>query len=121
MSWSIGRDTHWGRDIGYSVPAYCDHPSCKKKIDRGLSYVCGGEPHGGEHGCGLYFCEEHRKYGEDHPLCERCAKGEPPFAQKPEHPEWIRWKETDGSWAQWRKEHPDAIDAMKLQLVIFEM
>jgi len=47
MGWSIGFDSSWNRDIGYGVPAYCDHPKCSKKIDRGLSYVCGGEPYGG--------------------------------------------------------------------------
>ncbi|HEV7521417.1 MAG TPA: hypothetical protein VGP89_09990, partial [Candidatus Angelobacter sp.] len=59
MGWSLGFDSNWQRDIGYGVPAYCDHPKCNKKIDRGLSYVCGGEPYGGELGCGLYFCSEH--------------------------------------------------------------
>ena len=44
MGWSIGFDTRWNRDIGYGVPAYCDHPGCNKEIDRGLSHVCGGEP-----------------------------------------------------------------------------
>ena len=56
MSWSIGFDSNWNRDIGYGVPAYCDNPKCNKEIDRGLSYVCGGEAFGGEKGCGLYFC-----------------------------------------------------------------
>lgn len=120
MSWSIGFDNNWGRDIGYGVPAFCDHPGCMKKIDRGLSFVCGGEPYGGEHGCGLYFCEEHRKYGEGiHPLCERCGNGLLSFDAKPEHPEWIHFKANDESWAQWRKEHPEAINLMKLQLDTF--
>lgn len=26
MGWSIGYDDKWFRDIGYGVPAYCDHP-----------------------------------------------------------------------------------------------
>lgn len=59
MSWAIGFDEKWQRDIGYGVPAYCDHPGCKAEIDRGLPYVCGGEPYGGSNGCGLYFCEKH--------------------------------------------------------------
>jgi len=52
MGWSIGFDSRWNRDIGYGVPAYCDHPKCNEEIDRGLAYVCCGEqPYGGEHGC----------------------------------------------------------------------
>ncbi len=53
MGWSIGSDGD--RDIGYGVPAECDHPDCTAEIDRGLSYVCGGDPYGGEYGCGLFF------------------------------------------------------------------
>lgn len=39
MGWSVGFDENWQRDIGYGVPAYCDHPQCKAEIDRGLDYV----------------------------------------------------------------------------------
>lgn len=60
MGWSVGWDYNWNRDIGYGVPAICDHPECSEEIDRGLAYVCcGQQPHGGEYGCGLYFCSEH--------------------------------------------------------------
>lgn len=62
MGWSIGYDSKWKRDIGYGVPASCDYPGCDAEIDRGLSYVCGGEPYGGEVGCGLYFCAAHLLY-----------------------------------------------------------
>lgn len=107
MSWSIGFDTRWNRDIGYGVPAYCDHPECNEVIDRGLAYVCcGQEPYGGDRGCGLYFCEKHRgyspKFGE---ICERCyPRVKKPFAPKPDHPDWIHHKATDSSWEEWRKE-----------------
>lgn len=106
MGWAVGFDEHWSRDIGYGVPAYCDHPDCDELIDRGLSYVCGGEPYGGDKGCGLYFCEEHRDF---HPfvevsLCDRCYVNEAPFEAKPDHPDWINHKATDPSWAEWRKE-----------------
>lgn len=37
MGWSIGFDTRWKRDIGYGVPAECDHPTCGAQIDRGLA------------------------------------------------------------------------------------
>jgi hypothetical protein len=73
MGWAIGYDTNWHRDVGYGVPAYCDHPDCQKIIDRGLSYVCGGDVYGGEHGCGLYFCEHHLFSGDFGLTCERCT------------------------------------------------
>ena len=31
MGWSIGYDNNWNRDIGYGVPAFCDHPKCDKE------------------------------------------------------------------------------------------
>lgn len=103
MGWALGFDTTWNRDIGYGVPAYCDHPDCSEKIDRGLSYVCGGEPYGGENGCGLYFCGKHI-YRNGPPQCERCVEGKEPFEAKPDHPDWINHKATDPSWAEWRAE-----------------
>lgn len=101
MSWSIGFDSHWQRDIGYGVPAFCDHPKCEAEIDRGLGCVCGGEPYGGDKGCGLYFCGTHGGGA----LCSRCRNYKPPFAAKPDHPRWIQHKLTDESWAPWRDEH----------------
>ena len=114
MGWSIGFDSRWNRDIGYGVPAICDRPRCGEKIDRGLSFVCGGQPYGGEHGCGLYFCEEHL-LGRD--LCERCTEGKPPFDPAPDTREWIEWKLTDESWAVWRVENPEAVKGMQASLV----
>jgi hypothetical protein len=104
MGWSIGFDEHWSRDIGYGVPAYCDHPKCDAEIDRGLSYVCGGQPYGGDDGCGLYFCEKHLNSSS---LCSRCARREKPFDAKPDHPEWLHHKATDVSWAEWRKQNTE--------------
>lgn len=109
MGWSLGYDSHWGRDIGYGVPAYCDHPACDVKIDRGLAYVCcGQEPYGGERGCGLYFCGDHQR-GDG--KCIRCYHRNPkgPYPKKPDHPEWVAWKLTDPSWAEWRAKHPDEV------------
>ncbi len=108
MSWSIGYDTNWNRDIGYGVPAFCDHPGCKKEIDRGLPYVCGAEPYGGSVGCGLFFCGDHSQAGDQ--LCKMCSIGlgglyEPSV----EHPEWIRHKLSDISWKPWRDEHPEEV------------
>lgn len=114
MGWSIGWDRNWKRDIGYSVPAYCDHPSCNEVIDRGLSYVCGGQPYGGDRGCGLYFCEKHRHLHARLPqLCERCSNRKKPFQPKADHPRWIEWKLTDESWEQWRKDNQDLVKQMR--------
>lgn len=107
MSWLIGYDHKWKRDIDYGVPAYCDHPGCNRVINRGLAHVCGGDPYGGEHGCGLYFCESHHL--NQLSTCERCTHNQPPFEPKPDHPDWIQHKLTDPSWQQWRDENPDTI------------
>ena len=125
MGWSLGWDSDWNRDIGYGVPAYCDHPDCNEEIDRGLSYVCGGEPYGQPRGCGLYFCGKHLKYYgarvdgriKTVQLCERCGpRRRNPFPPKPDHPRWIRHKLTDPSWKKWRKENPGEVIRMKDQL-----
>lgn len=110
MSFSIGFDDRWRRDIGYGVPAYCDAPGCFAEIDRGLSYVCGSEPYGGERGCGLYFCEKHlgfhRFRGADSggSYCKRCIAHKPTYKPTPDHPDWLHHKATDPSWAEWREE-----------------
>lgn len=121
MGWSIGFDSNWNRDIGYGVPCICDHPECIEEIDRGLAYVCGGEPYGGEYGCGLYFCGNHQylphkdmQYGM---LCENCSKENGKvFEPKPDIKEWIEWKLMDESWSQWRKENPDEIEMLVARL-----
>lgn len=111
MGWSIGYDSTWKRDIGYGVPAVCDHPRCNKEIDRGLSFVCGGEPFGGEYGCGLYFCYEHLRYrkprGSDREaqFCARCNAHKPPYKPKPDVKQWTDFKMTDPSWAEWREKN----------------
>jgi hypothetical protein len=107
MGWSLGYDDKWKRDIGYGVPAYCDFPGCNAEIDRGLAHVCGGEPFGGDRGCGLYFCSEHLfSTARFKQLCERCyPRVKRPFDAKPDHPDWIRFKLTDDSWRKWREEN----------------
>src|SRR6516164_430414 len=112
MGWSIGYDSNWQRDIGYGVPAYCDHPGCKKVIDRGFGYVCGDDIYGGEHGCGLFFCAKHMNAAQK---CVRCAAGHLPFNAKEDHPRWMQHKITDESWEQWRRENPEAVRKMKEQ------
>lgn len=105
MGWAVGYDDNWKRDIGYGVPATCDHPGCGERIDRGLGWVCGfQEPYGGDRGCGLFFCASHG----GGLLCERCKpsrkRGEP-FTPTPDLQEWIDHKATDPSWAKWREEN----------------
>lgn len=102
MGWSVGYDSTWQRDIGYGVPAFCDHPDCDEVIDRGIAHVCGGEPYGGEKGCGLYFCANHQIGPWQR--CLRCSRYRPPYTVKPDHPEWNAHKATDPSWAGWRAE-----------------
>jgi hypothetical protein len=107
MGWAIGYDRRWLRDIGYGVPALCDHPGCTEQIDRGLYYVCGGEPKGGDDGCGLYFCSQHLFLMRGFPQrCERCCEGERPFQPKPDVPRWLHHKLTDETWQTWRDENP---------------
>lgn len=118
MGWAVGYDTNWQRDIGYGVPATCDRPKCGEAIDRGLSFVCGSDPYGGEKGCGLYFCGKHltfiRTVGDRwvH-VCGRCNKGRPPYDPTPDTAEWLEWKLTDESWAQWRSENPAEVERIR--------
>jgi hypothetical protein len=114
----------WG---GYGVPCVCEFPTCKKRIDRGISYACGGEPFS-ELGCDRYFCEKHRQYTYFDPeqddgickheddcecetaeVCERCAKNEQPFPYKPEVKSWVRHLLKHESWAEWRKKNPQKV------------
>lgn len=121
MGWSIGYDRNLKRDVGYGVVAYCDHPGCKRKINRGLAHVCGGDMYGGEFGCGRHFCSDHlysKTLFFNNPenntrteiqsftlpqLCERCLNHKKPFPIKPDHPEWKRWKKNHPSWLEWRE------------------
>lgn len=121
MSWAVGFDPDWHRDIGYGVPAICDRPVCEEKIDRGLGHVCGGDPYGGERGCGLYFCGHHltgtRKVGDRLVwVCGRCDKNRPPYKPTPDTAEWLRWKLADESWAEWRCQNPGQVEHIKAVL-----
>jgi len=117
MGWSIGYDSKWKRDVGYGVPAKCDHPGCDEEIDRGLTYVCGSDAYGGDYGCGLFFCEDHlaiRDRGDDTVmLCSRCRTGHKPAKPKPDVKEWVEHKLTDESWAPWRAENEKEVLKLK--------
>lgn len=121
------------RWCGYGVPAYCEHPDCSEEIDRGVSYACGGEPFS-DVGCDRYFCSKHLQWYAYNPdtgkeckhkkdcdcesvdVCERCAKGKPPFDYKPEHPTWIKHLLKDESWEEWRRGNPDEVKSLKSAL-----
>lgn len=110
MSWAVGVNGE-GRDVGYGVPAHCDHPGCTAEIERGISYTCGGEPGGGEHGCGLFVCGKHQ-FGNKHSyqLCRHCAdRRHKRLTASADHPEWINHKLTDETWQQWRDENPEEV------------
>ncbi len=117
MGWSIGFDSKWKRDIGYGVPAWCDHPKCNEEINRGLGYVCGNAPYGGEYGCGLYFCSKHLLFSShDTVRCLRCHTYKKPYQPKPDRAVWIEHKLSDPSWKQWRRENPGEVKAMKAHI-----
>jgi hypothetical protein len=76
MGWEFCGTDDDGREIGYGVAATCDFPGCAEKIDRGLAYVC-GTMHGGENGCGKYFCDKHNGPSKHDCEClKSCAAGE---------------------------------------------
>lgn len=113
MGWQIGYDENRERDIGYGVPAICDHPGCNEEIDRGRDYLCGGPTRKGK-GCGLYFCDRHLVTLGN--LCDRCRDEKEPYTPKPDALEWISWKFNHESWAQWRAENPAETAKLEQQI-----
>ena len=106
MGYQVWEDERLGRFCGYGIPAQCDQPECRTKIDRGVSFLCGGA-RGGDHGCGLAFCSEHRTTdyeidADPTQLCDRCATEQPQYHPKPDVPEFVEFVRTDDSWAEWR-------------------
>lgn len=74
MGWGYCGTDSKNREIGYCIDATCDYVGCNNKINRGLSYACGGmhgEPDGA---CEGYFCENHLHY-----VCDK--EGELPSPQ----------------------------------------
>lgn len=134
MGWSIGFID--GRDVGYKVPSACDYPDCKKKIDRGLSYACGGYAGDNEYGCGQFFCGKHLDYYEDkdgdtHAACDVCCHNMTlqegfdyekdwldNYPIKPDLNVWLRWKLKHSSWKKWRDENPAEVLRIKSTLGI---
>lgn len=67
-----------GRPAGYGVMATCDKRGCDNRIDRGLGYLCGDDPHGiysDEPGCGRYYCPEHLSWVGPRGGCSHRRRG----------------------------------------------
>lgn len=116
MGWAVGYDSKNQRDIGYGVPACCDHPDCTQEIHRGLSYVCGGRPFGGKQGCGLFFCIKHLNLGSGPQKCDACFYDLDTYSAKQDLIKWIYWKLHHSSWHQWRSENPAAVLLLKSRI-----
>jgi len=65
-----------GREIGYAISATCDHHDCDKRIDRGISYACGGHHLSADVYCERYFCADHMWWCEvaDSFVCAECLE-----------------------------------------------
>lgn len=103
MGWAIGYDDQWTRDIGYGVPAYCDHPGCDALIDRGLGWKCEDE----ECGCGKFYCAAHLYDSASH------THDAPPDRI---HPDWANHVLTHHTWARWREENPHEAEKARRSL-----
>ena len=83
MGWAnCGTDSE-GRSIGYAFDATCDEPGCEEKINRGLTYACGGMHGETGYDCEKYFCDDHLFYcyyipsdflDIEQPICIECIK-----------------------------------------------
>lgn len=80
MGWGYCGTDDRGRDIGYNIPATCDHEGCDEEIHRGIAYVCGNMHSNDEYSCGQYFCDKHQqnfvvnRFDEYLSVCDDCAK-----------------------------------------------
>lgn len=107
MGWQIyecpsGTPLRWA---GYGVPAYCDHPKCNEKIDRGVNHICGGlNTDYEDRDCRLHFCYQHLDHRQ---LCPNCARNRKAFKPKPDCSEWVHHVLTHKSWQKWRSENPE--------------
>lgn len=138
MSWSIGYCSNHKRDIGYGVPAPCDHPGCNVIIDRGMSYLCCENIHHSV-SCGGYFCAEHRDnyvYADEVPDMDdeelealgldgseaeeddddgviACRHRIEP---RKEAVEWLEFMLSNESWQKWRELNPERVQHFKERL-----
>lgn len=67
------RDRGWA---GYAHDDVCHQEDCSEEIDRGLSYLCGTDPHSPDPGCGWWFCGKHLFYTDSpgQQLCPGCLE-----------------------------------------------
>jgi len=99
MGWGDCGDDSKGRPIGYCYEAECDHDGCNKKIDRGLSYACGGTHGEADCYCEKYFCSTHKRlaWSEDgenvlfkQDLCLKCADELEKYHKEEQEPETLK-------------------------------
>ena len=102
MGYSIGYDSKWKRDIGYGVPAYCDHPGCDEEIDRGMGWQCESE----KCGCKKYYCATHLYSTKKH------THDAPPVRW---HPDWRDHVLSDASWAGWRRKNKAEVEKLRAE------
>lgn len=105
MSWVLGWDEQHQRDIGYGVPAFCDHPGCGEEINRGLGYRCEDE----NCGCSKFYCLTHRYARHTHDA--------PPSRV---HPLWRNHLLTDNSWRLWRLANPERVAVLRAEVDLGE-
>lgn len=89
MGWANCGEDSKGRPIGYAHMANCDFRKgeetlnarteiCNARIDRGLSYACGGMHGEDVYSCEGYFCQSHLHYvgtpdrGSSMQICSKC-------------------------------------------------
>ena len=144
MSWCIGFSKEQNRDVGYGVPAICDHPGCSNAINRGIGYLC-CEDISHVASCQGYFCEDHRHnytLGDeledmepeeleeleelgvniDDPETQlRIAEGDiirchHQAIERKESAVWLEHCLTDDSWETWRNQNPAMVTAYQKAL-----
>lgn len=91
-----------GRVQGYEIPAYCDYPGCREKIDRGMGYAHDEDK---EMPPSVFCCEKH-KYKDINSF----------QVEEKETVEWLNHILTDESWEQWRKDEPEIVEKYKKML-----
>jgi len=65
------------------------------EIHRSLSYVCSGQPYGGDYGCNLFFCG--KNIGGFTHWCGHFCDGAKPFDLTPDRTELTRYRLTSAS------------------------
>lgn len=138
MSWAIGFSENQNRDVGYAVPAICDHPGCTAEIDRGIAYMCCEISPDHHATCGGFYCAYHREsyiYGDElddmdeseleahnidkdsDAVAEAIDDGDivkclhEPIEKGKENAAWLEHCLKDETWQDWRNENPAMVTA----------